>query len=198
MARAPTPRRPLPRAPVAARASARRAPGRVSPLAWLLVGFLLGVAASYWVSLRVYPADEPRVARAQRAGAESPGAEAAPRRPAPKPLKFEFYDLLPAGSRAATAALGDAPAPLSAAPAPPSSAGTLWLQVGAFRSGADAERQRAEVALLGLSATVETEKRGSAMLYRVLAGPYDSGDNAMSAHRRALTAHGMDSLVRTR
>ena len=131
-----------------------------------------------------------------RAGAGAGAVAAAPERPAPKPLKFEFYDLLPGDAPGD----GPAPAPVVAvapvaasatdpAPAPPAG-GPFWLQLGAFRAGAGAERLRAEATSLGLPARIEASGEGPGALHRVLAGPYASR-GALAAHRRALVAQGM-------
>ena len=180
--------------------AARRAPApRRLPLAWLAAGFLLGVAASHRVSLWVHPGEAPG---REPAPAPAPVA-AAPERPAPKPLKFEFYDLLPGDAPGD----GPAPAPVVAvapvaasatdpAPAPPAG-GPFWLQLGAFRAGAGAERLRAEATSLGLPARIEASGEGPGALHRVLAGPYASR-GALAAHRRVLVAQGMGSVVTER
>ncbi|WP_150051307.1 MULTISPECIES: SPOR domain-containing protein [Methylomonas] len=48
------------------------------------------------------------------------------------------------------------------------------MQAGSFREGAEAERHKAKLALLGIEARVEKAKVGSAIWHRVKIGPYDN------------------------
>jgi len=48
------------------------------------------------------------------------------------------------------------------------------MQAGSFREGAEAERHKAKLALLGIEARVEKAKVGNAIWHRVKIGPYDN------------------------
>ncbi len=76
-----------------------------------------------------------------------------------------------AGSAAATSA--DAPAASSETPARALSGMTTWLQVGAFGSVEDADKQVETVAMLtGVRAVVLPQQQGEKTIYRVRLGPY--------------------------
>lgn len=83
-----------------------------------------------------------------------------------------------------------------AAPAPVAGGRERWLiQVAAYRSRADADQQRAALALLGLSAAVEQvtiDQRET--WYRVRVGPYGDAAAAQSA-QRTLQAQGLKGVV---
>ncbi len=200
----PTPRHPSaypprPQRPRARSGRARRPPLsamprlRLSP-ASLLLGFLLGVAASYWVSLQVYPAagaNADRPASVARPAQPADAGPAALPRPERQPLAVEFYDLLPAGPLVDS----DEPTPTAAEAQAPGASQPYALQVGAFSQAKDADHRRAALALMGLSARIETAQRGSGTLYRVLAGPYASRDELLAA-QRMLSDNRMDSVLR--
>ncbi|NIM40053.1 MAG: sporulation protein [Hydrogenophaga sp.] len=67
------------------------------------------------------------------------------------------------------AAPGAAPAE---APAPGADPYTYFVQAGAFRNAPDAEAQRARLAMLGISATVDEREQAGRTLYRVRVGPF--------------------------
>jgi cell division protein FtsN len=103
-----------------------------------------------------------------------------------------------------TAAAEPAPAP-AAAPAPPSTPqapaagggkGTAYLlQVGSFKSSADAERLKARLALLGLSSSVQKVTiNGKDTYHRVRTGPY-RGKDAVNQARALLAQNGLESMA---
>jgi cell division protein FtsN len=56
-----------------------------------------------------------------------------------------------------------------------------WLQVAALKGGADAERLKARLVLLGLSVTVQRVDAGETTLHRVRVGPFKSEDDGLGA-----------------
>jgi cell division protein FtsN len=112
----------------------------------------------------------------------TPGAEAtpAPKRPA----------------SASTAAVAPKPAEKPAAtPAqkPAGSGGNYLLQVGSFRSTADAERLKAQLALKGIQTSIQTTNINGQTYYRVRTGAYDK-DQAQSM-RAKLEREGQESMM---
>jgi cell division protein FtsN len=80
----------------------------------------------------------------------------------------------------------------TARPAPP---GSYLLQVGSFKRAADAERMKAELALLGISTRVESVTINTGEVYhRVRTGPFQ-GKQAMEDARKALKRHGKDPMA---
>ena len=124
-------------------------------------------------------------ARAEQA-AEAKAAAAAT---VPKPLP-ESVEATPAAAvPVATApAKPDAPAtPTVAAAADPTPAGNdarYILQAGAFGGSGDAEATKAKIAMLGLSARVESAQIGGKTVYRVRMGPYGSASELAEAKQK--------------
>ncbi len=123
----------------------------------LAVGAILAVGVALWVTgNNPFKLDtaEPEVA-----------APAAPAVPDAAP-SFDFYKVLP----------GDTPNELPP-PATPAEAPTYYLQAGAFQNADDADNLKAQLALLGLEATIETSDQGEkGVFHRVRVGPFDAMD----------------------
>ncbi|MEZ0471726.1 SPOR domain-containing protein [Luteimonas salinilitoris] len=89
----------------------------------------------------------------------------------------------PAASTAATVTPSTAPAPTAAAIGTDTAARYL-LQAGAFSASGDAEALKARIALLGLSARVESAEIGGKTMYRVRMGPYGTASELAAAKRK--------------
>lgn len=154
----PPTRRPPPR-------SSLPMPGWVWGLAGLTLG--LGVAAFVYISRPAEPM--PVVATPRLSG------EAAVRpSPTPEPRSFSFYELLPKQSEVMVEPRPIEPPPKGAVPTPPPAvaATEYWVQVAAYRSEQDANRQKAALALLGHQARVERVTiDGREPFFRVRLGP---------------------------
>ena len=68
------------------------------------------------------------------------------------------------------------------------------LQVGAYRTEADASQQRARLALMGVSSTVSKRESGAVTFFRVRVGPFAKFDD-MNNVRQQLTGEGIDTAV---
>jgi cell division protein FtsN len=68
------------------------------------------------------------------------------------------------------------------------------LQVGAYRTEADASQQRARLALMGVSSAVSKRESGAVTFYRVRVGPFAKFDD-MNSVRQQLTGEGIDTAV---
>lgn len=117
---------------------------------WLLGGFGLGVATTVLLRVGVLNPQAQAEIDAARAAAAKPAVEA----PATDKPKFDFYNMLPKfevvvpeTEKVVQTAAGTTPA----VTAP----GTYVLQAGSFRNPADADRLRAQLALVGLEARIE-------------------------------------------
>jgi cell division protein FtsN len=145
---------------------------------------------------------------------ETPQAQALP----PKP-RFDFYTLLPemevvvpdeevappppappvqqpASATKPPAAQQPVPAtPAATAPAKTTAAGTYLLQVGSFRNGEQAERFRAELALLGMQTSIQKVTIDNKDTYhRVRVGPFQDTGSLNNARSR-LSKKGIESSV---
>lgn len=72
---------------------------------------------------------------------------------------------------------------------------SYMLQMGSFRRNSDAERRKAQLALIGIEATIQAVNAGSReALYRVRSGPYSSRQRIADVRARA-RQNNIDSLA---
>ncbi len=115
--------------------------------------------------------------------------------------KFDFYKILPGAEESVTEKeLKEAARKKSAAEAAKAAEGPkaiYYIQAGSFQNPADADNQKAKLALLGLEAAVEpTSLPDKGTWYRVRLGPYSKIDD-LNRVRQNLTQNGIDaSLVK--
>jgi len=131
----------------------------------------------------------------------------------PKP-KYDFYTLLPekevvipdaelaeearaeARKTAANPATGNTPAAASTvaitttAPSASASGERYLLQAGAFRGSDEAEALKAQIALTGEIAHIESAQINGTTVYRVRMGPYATA-SSLAAAKQALISHGL-------
>ncbi|MDP1645694.1 MAG: SPOR domain-containing protein [Thiobacillus sp.] len=120
----------------------------------LIVGAVLAVGVALWVT-----GNNPF----KSATPASAPSQAAPATPETAP-SFDFYKVLPS----------DAPSelPPSAAPAP-----LYYLQAGAFQNADDADNLKAQLAMLGVEAVIQTgEVADKGVFHRVRVGPFRALD----------------------
>jgi cell division protein FtsN len=149
---------------------------------------------------------------------DTQGADDSATDAAPKETTYDFYTLLPGeevalsdaqlaasaraeAERAARAqpqptATTTASTPTSAAPATTASTDNARyiLQAGAFQASGDAEEVKARIALLGLSARVESAVINDKTMYRVRMGPYGTASELAEAKRK-LANGGLPALA---
>jgi cell division protein FtsN len=154
--------------------------------------------------------EPPKIAGMPQGGAPSARSGADKDRP-----KYDFYKILPGGEepvpereakgakdgRDAKEAKDAKDAPKTAAVAPKGQPepprGVFFIQAGSFQNPADADNQKAKIAILGFSSSVEpTTLPDKGTWYRVRMGPYTSLED-LNKVRRVLTQNGIDaSLVK--
>lgn len=169
---------------------------------WLLVG----AAITLFIVVIVHLAHPRRTTNTPRQAASKPVPAAsvhAPVKPVPLPPKqaarFSFYKLLPShevvipsaeAAQAVKATQKGKPLPANLA-AP----GAYVVQIGAYRTRAQAEHARASVALLGVEAhTEQVTLSAGDIWYRVRVGPEASLDKAQ-AIVNLLHANGAQALL---
>jgi len=175
------------------------APGWV----WMLFGLSLGLIVAIGVYLRAPSA--PRATGAASAAA-APAAErpaerttprvasASSRREAPE-NRFDFYEILPQ----AEVVIPDesTPARTGARPSRPALTppGSFLLQAGSFSAAADADRMKANLALLGFESHVQrVTLEGDDVFNRVRIGPISDIEAAKRTQRQLRDA-GIDTLL---
>ena len=138
----------------------------------LVVGAILAVGVALWVT-----GNNPF----KSAPPESVPVEATPATPETAP-SFDFYKVLP----------GDAPGelPPSAAPVP-----RYYLQAGAFQNPNDADNLKAQLALLGVEAVIQTgEVADKGVFHRVRVGPFNAMDD-VNRTRSLLTENNIPATL---
>lgn len=206
--------------PKAAGRSARNAPPRKSGggfLVGLIVGLLIGLGVAVGVAFYLNKSQLPFVgakgkppASAQDP-AKAPAVAGLPQGPAKgadkdKP-KYDFYKILPGGEEPVSEKeLKDAAAKAAAAKAagqpagqPEGGRGVYLIQAGSFQNPADADNQKAKIAILGFESSVEpTSLPDKGTWYRVRMGPYTSLED-LNRVRRVLSQNGIEaSLVKVK
>jgi len=128
----------------------------------LIIGAILAVGVALWAT-GVNPFKLGKHANA-------PTKPVAPASPAPDTApSFDFYKALPDNTSSA----------LPATPAPADTAPRLYLQAGAFQRADEADNLKAQLALLGVEAVIQTsEVANKGVLHRVRIGPFHTADEA--------------------
>jgi cell division protein FtsN len=186
------------------------------------MGFIAGAFSVGLAWLKLGPAELQSLTTSLHAAVQPPAAPKAEEPPkhagVPRP-QFQFYSLLPerevmvsedevdrrakASSSVPTsprpAPVTPAGAPVVAAepppaPAPAASEEVLMLQVAAFKARADAESLKAQLALKGMQAGIESANIKGEAYHRVRLGPYRNIEQLQSARSR-LKGSGYDSVV---
>lgn len=196
----------------------KRSQGRSLPgWAWGVSGLAIGLFVALLVHLNQQNPGGPQSIRdfleetAGERGADGrkgdPGTTDEQPRESPK---FEFYKLLPQQEVVVPDAEPEttpvpeadpAPSPDAGSPAPagsdrPDSGGTHFLlQAGSFQNHADADRLKAELALIGVEAHIQTVTlQGGETWHRVRVGPFsDQGD--LNGVRNRLQSNGVETIL---
>ena len=132
------------------------------------------------------PAEQPAAPNANPPAADSPAAAADATKPAPRPAVTAD----PLGDLAKTKS------GLSTPVTPPDAADPFdyLVQAGAYRTSADADAQKAKLAMLGLDAKVSERDQAGRMVYRVRMGPF-SDKNTAERIRTQLESNGIENTL---
>ncbi len=176
------------------------APGWV----WMLFGLGLGLIIALGVYLNRAPTAplpspalpaQPLADTLQESAPQSPAAVAATpdAGTTDDSRRFSFYELLPEFEVVIPAA-PEAPERTPQPPAVIETPGVYLLQAGSFRTADDADRQRANLALLGIESFIQRVSIEADTFYRVRIGPVEALEQ-LNDLRSRLAAAGVDSLV---
>lgn len=166
----------------------------------LVAGFFLGILASTVLIYRDYNLERQRAAEA-RTPRNTPVMTPPPREATSLPPVLT-QPVAPANQpRVATQPAPPAPAPLAVpptatptpAPTPAPAATGRSLVAGSLTTRAEAERRKAELALLGLSSRVIETRVNGQQRFRVTVGPFSS-DAELVRTREQLKNNGIDSF----
>jgi len=104
--------------------------------------------------------------------------------PLPQPVDAGSKPAARTPAAAPIAGATAAASPTGATPAPADDDTRYLLQAGAFQASGQAEELKARIALLGLSARVESASIGGKTVYRVRMGPYGTASDLAEAKRK--------------
>ena len=143
-----------------------------------LGGLVIGVASMAWLTTTN---EQPATALSDPVITADPST-------GPKP-RYDFFTVLP--NQELDLASDVEPAGLSDNA---SDADLYLLQAGSFRLQTDADRRRGELALLGLTATIEETRGDNGLWFRVYVGPFESR-SAMARARSITAQQSIDTLL---
>jgi len=132
------------------------------------------------------PAEQPVAPNANQPAADTPAAAADAAKAVPRPAVTAD----PLGDLAKTKSGLSTPA------TPPDATDPFdyLVQAGAYRTSADADAQKAKLAMLGLDAKVSERDQAGRVVYRVRLGPF-SDKNAAERIRTQLEANGIENTL---
>lgn len=177
----------------------------IGGFAWLAAGLMVGLFIAFLVFLQTKKdapkKDEPKVATVEKSAEQTPSPD--------EPMAFDFYKKLPKMEVTVPDAPVKKPAPEPSGPvvkretqtspnksAPTVSADAAYvLQVGSFKQYEDADRQKANLAMMGISSkivVVTTEKNEKR--HRVQVGPF-SNTGELNDTKKILAEHKIDVIV---
>jgi cell division protein FtsN len=178
----------------------------------LAVGLILGLAIALGVAFYLNKTPLPFLGKPAKpaptepakavAGMPQGGAKGVEKGADKERPKFDFYKILPGGEEpvsekelkeAAKAAVKGQPGQ------PEAAKGVYFIQAGSFQNPADADNQKAKIAILGFESSVEpTALPDKGTWYRVRMGPYTMLED-LNRVRKVLSQNGIDaSLVKVK
>jgi len=171
--------------------------GRKSPTgwAWLLAGLAIGLFVAFLVYLKDHrPGAATAPAAKKERAAPQPPAKPDRQQPEEKPeLRFDFYTILPEMEVAVPEP--EAAGKPATAPVRIDKPGRYVLQTGSFRKYEEADRLKANLALLGIQATIQTVTINSQdTWHRVRIGPYSDLDQ-LNRVRTRLREHDIKAIL---
>lgn len=182
----------------------------------IFVGLILGVLAALGVAWYINKAPMPFVNKTQNGAPMAPEAPAKPGPaaakvpaqpeapallpgkpgdPVPEKPRFDFYKILPGNADAVPAPDAKPEAKEGKeAPAKEAVKETLFLQAGSFQKPGDADNQKANLAMLGIEASVQQVMVGDKVWFRVRLGPYGKIDEVNKV-RSELAKSGIEANI---
>ena len=164
----------------------------------LFVGLAIALGVAFYLNKTPIPFGKTKPA-AKDDGAKPPAVAGMPQGATTKDRpKFDFYKILPGAEESVTEKeLKDAARAAKSAESAKAERATYYIQAGSFQNPADADNQKAKLALLGLEAAVEpTSLPDKGTWYRVRLGPYSKIED-LNRVRQNLAQNGIDaSLVK--
>lgn len=163
----------------------------------IIIGLMLGAvfaASVAWYLTRANPFADNGAQPENADGKTVLSPRTLPGKPGGPPVEkpqFDFYKILPQGEGAA------APVPSGSSEGATGADGgeRLYLQAGAFEDPSEADNVKAQLALMGIEASVQraqTSARGT--VHRVRVGPFSS-QSSLERKRAEMASAGIDSSI---
>ncbi len=180
------------------RRSKNKSSGAIPAWFWLLGGILIGLGTAVALMLKGYlpelkqhlpSVDSKAPGISEPALVEDDKDAARPKKP-----RYDFFTVLPEMEVVVPKQELSRKAEPSIDPAAVSAQESYILQVGSFRNAADAEQMKAQLALLGSVASVQTVTVNGQTWHRVRIGPF-IGARKADEMRRMLSDNQIDTLV---
>lgn len=154
----------------------------------MLFGLCIGLAVAAAIYVRDRAPDQ--AAAVQPQPAPAPRAPKAPASSAPAPAdapagpesRFDFYDMLP--NFEVVIPEQDLDARPDVGPGPVTAPGAYVLQAGSFASLPEADRMKAQIALLGIPSRIQKVSIDDKVYHRVRIGPVEDLDRLNDMRRR--------------
>ncbi|MSQ99611.1 MAG: hypothetical protein EXR85_10020 [Xanthomonadales bacterium] len=183
---------------MAKRGASRGGKNQTPALTWLFTGILIGLGLAWYLAAKGYIPQAGQAvtgdSAAQSHGESLLPEEVSPEEEKPGKSRYDFFTVLPE-MEVVVPAQELAKQQEAANPATVATVSDSYLlQVGSFKSLDEADEMKAQLALTGIEATVQSVKVNDANWYRVRVGPVQGAGKADEIRLR-LQANGIDSLV---
>jgi len=180
------------------RRKTKKSTGGIPAWFWLLGGIVIGLGLAVTLMFRGYlpdlknkaPSMDESPAATESALIESDKTKA----DEPKKPRYDFFTVLPEMEVVVPEQELSREAKPTTEPAPDKTQDSYVLQVGSFRSEAEAEQLKASLALLGSVAMMQKVTVNGETWHRVRIGPIE-GARKTDEMRRMLSDNGIDTLV---
>ena len=170
----------------------------------VFIGLFIGLAIALAIAFYLNKTPLPFTARTQPNAKDEGGQNGKPPAIAGMPQngtaagvtpKFDFYKILPQGEEPVTEKQLKESARAAASGKAPSADDVYFVQTGSFQNPAEADNQKAQLAILGIDSSVEpADLPGKGTWYRVRVGPYTKLDD-INRVRQTLAQNGISASV---
>lgn len=165
----------------------------------LVTGLAIALGVAFFVNKTPIPfLSKPKPAAKDADAAKAPAISGLPTQPnvavkGPEKPKFDFYKILPGGEEPVSEKELKAAAKAAAKGQPDLAKDVYYIQAGSFQNPADADNQKARLAILGIESSVEpAEIPDKGTRYRVRLGPFAKLEE-LNRVRATLAQNGIDA-----
>ena len=165
----------------------------------LVTGLAIALGVAFFVNKTPIPfLSKPKPAAKDADAAKAPAISGLPTQPnvvakGPEKPKFDFYKILPGGEEPVSEKELKAAAKAAAKGQPDLAKDVYYIQAGSFQNPADADNQKARLAILGIESSVEpADIPDKGTRYRVRLGPFAKLEE-LNRVRATLAQNGIDA-----